>query len=191
MKRLEIDYSLKSMDVLVSLARYNFVNKIINNTDLKVLDYGCGSGYGTKLLKEKFKNVTSHDTYFDNYLPKDIKVETDIKNILKNKFDLITCFEVIEHMDESAQHQLMETMSNLLTNDGILFISTVRKMEPPPTQNRRDYHIREISFNELYDFCAKHFKTILTFGQIDQIISTFNTDNQYHFLFVCTNKKNK
>ncbi len=83
MKRLEIDYSLKSMDVLVSLARYNFVNKIIQDKNLKVLDYGCGSGYGTKVLLEKFPNVTSHDTYFDDYRPAGITVETDIEKINK------------------------------------------------------------------------------------------------------------
>ena len=189
MKRLEIDYSLKSMDVLVSLARYNFVNKIIQDKNLKVLDYGCGSGYGTKVLLEKFPNVTSHDTYFDDYRPAGITVETDIEKIKKQQYDLVTCFEVIEHMDEAAQNVLMDNLAGLLNKDGVLFISTVRKMVPPPTQNRKDYHTREVTFEELYAFCSKHFKTILTFGQIDQIISTFNNDNHYHFVFVCTNKK--
>ena len=31
MKRLEINYSLGAMDTLVSLARYNFVNRTIND----------------------------------------------------------------------------------------------------------------------------------------------------------------
>lgn len=189
MKRLEIDFTLKSMDVLVSIARYNFVNKIINNTSYKMLDYGCGSGYGTRVLKEKFENVTAFDTYFDDYRPKGINVLTDIETVKKEKYDVITNFEVIEHMDEAAQHQLMDTLADLLNPNGTLFISTVRKMTPPPTQNRKDYHVRELTFEELYKFCSDRFHNVYTFGQIDQIISTFNNDNNYHFVFVCTGKK--
>ena len=54
MKRLEIDYTLGAMDALVSLARYNFVNRIVNNKELEVLDFGCGSGYGTRVFEGAF-----------------------------------------------------------------------------------------------------------------------------------------
>ncbi|MCU0435163.1 MAG: class I SAM-dependent methyltransferase [Bacteroidia bacterium] len=186
MKRLEIDYSLGSMDALVSMARYSFVNRTLNDKNLRVLDYGCGSGYGTRILKEKFTQVVSHDVYPDGYAPEGIEVEQDITKLAEGSFDVITCFEVIEHMDEAAQHELMNTMRRLLKPDGTLFISTVRKMDPPPTQNRRDYHIRELSYAELYQFCADRFRNVYTFGQIDQIISTFYPENHYHFVFICT-----
>ena len=189
MKRLEIDYSLGSMDVLVSLARYNFVSRIINDNSLSVLDYGCGSGYGSKALKEKFSKVTGFDTYHDDYKPKDFDVETDITKLKGNSFDVITCFEVIEHIDEAAQNELMSNLSGLLDKEGTLFISTVRKMDPPPTQNRQEHHVRELTFDEFYDLCARRFTNIYTFGQIDQVITTFNPDNQYHFVFVCTHKR--
>ena len=189
MKRLEIDYSLASMDVLVSLARYNFVNRTVNDKNLKVLDFGCGSGYGSKVLKENFKDVTSFDVYPDSYIPKDIVVNQDIESVKKSKYDIITCFEVIEHINEEGQHKLMEDLSSLLTDKGILFISTVRKMDPCPTENRKKEHIKELTFEELLAYCNKHFHNVLTFGQIDQMISTFYKENHYHFVFICSNKK--
>jgi len=189
MKRLEIDYTLGSMDVLVSLARYNFVNKTINDRNLKVLDFGCGSGYGTKVLKEKFYEVDSYDEYPDNYRPKDITVEQNLSKLKTDYYDIITCFEVIEHMGEIDQNKLMDNLKSLLNKNGILYISTVRKITPPPTKNRELYHTRELSFQELYDFCHSRFTNVLTFGQIDQTISTFNIDNQYHFVFACFNKR--
>jgi 2-polyprenyl-3-methyl-5-hydroxy-6-metoxy-1,4-benzoquinol methylase len=189
MKRLEVNYTLGSMDVLVSLARYNFVNRTINDSNLAVLDFGCGSGYGSKVLKEKFKDVTSYDIYPDNYTPKDIEVIQDINVIKKRKYDIITCFEVIEHVDEATQWDLMKTLHELTTDNGTLFISTVRKIVPPPTENRRKEHIRELDFNELLQFCKKYYANIYTFGQIDQIISTFYKDNHYHFVFICTGKR--
>lgn len=189
MKRLEINYSLGAMDTLVSLARYNFVNRIINDTELRVLDFGCGSGYGTRVLKERFADVVSFDIYPDGYIPEGIDVCQDLAVVKKTNYDIITCFEVIEHMDEAAQHKLMDDLQLLLNENGTLFISTVRKMEPPPTENRRKEHIRELTFEELLVFCNDRFNTVYTFGQIDQIISTFYKENHYHFVFVCTSKK--
>src|SRR5687768_2575598 len=113
MKRLEIDYSLASMDVLVSLARYNFVNRTINTRTSSVLDFGCGSGYGTRVLKERFADVTSFDVYPDDYKPEGIEVIQDINKIKSRKYDVITCFEVIEHIDEKGQEKLMQDLSEL------------------------------------------------------------------------------
>lgn len=189
MKRLEVDYSLMSMDVLVSLARYNFVNRTINTTSSSVLDFGCGSGYGTKVLKERFKDVTSFDVYPDDYKPEGIDVIQDINKIKSRKYDIITCFEVIEHIDADGQVKLMKDLSDLLNPGGTLFISTVRKMDPPPTENRKKEHIKELSYEELLAHCDAHFSNVYTFGQIDQIISTFYKENHYHFVFICTGKK--
>lgn len=189
MKRLEINYTLGSMDVLVSLARYNFVNRTVNDKNAKVLDFGCGSGYGSKALKEHFNVVTSFDVYPDNYKPEGIEVESDIHVIKRSNYDVITCFEVIEHIDKEGQEKLMSDLHGLVSANGLLFISTVRKMVPPPTENRKKEHIRELSFEELYELCSAKFNTVLTLGQVDQVISTFYKENMYHFVFVCTNKK--
>jgi len=189
MKRLEIDYSLGAMDALVSLARYTFVTRTVNDKSLSVLDFGCGSGYGTRVLKEQFTNVTSFDVFPDGYLPKGVDVIQDITQIKKRKYDVITCFEVIEHLSDADQHTLMADLHGLLEEKGTLFISTVRKMEPPPTENRRKEHIKELSFDELLNLCNGKFDNVYTFGQIDQVISTFYKENQYHFVFICTGKK--
>lgn len=189
MKRLEINYSLGAMDVLVGLARYSFVTRTVNNRDLKVLDFGCGSGYGTKALKEHFQNVISFDVYPDGYSPDGIEVCQDIQQIKQKQYDIITCFEVIEHMDESDQRKLMDDLHSLLTNTGSLFISTVRKITPPPTENRRKEHVKELTFEELLAYCNERFHSVYTFGQIDQLITTFYKENHYHFVFICTNKK--
>lgn len=189
MKRLEISYSLGAMDALVSMARYNFVVKTQNDRSLKVLDYGCGSGYGTRILQEKFTDVSAYDQYPDGYKPTDIDVVTDLQALAGQTFDVITNFEVIEHMDGPAQEQMMDTLHSMLKPHGSLYISTVRKMDPPPTENRRLYHVKELTYDELLDTCQRRFHNVYTFGQIDQVITTFYHHNHYHFVFVCTGKK--
>lgn len=189
MKRLEIEYSLGAMDVLVSLARYAFVTRTINDKSLAVLDFGCGSGYGTRVLKEHFQDVTSFDVFPDGYRPKGIDVIQDLDSVKSKTYDVITCFEVIEHMNEGDQRNLMSDLHSLLSAKGTLYISTVRKIVPPPTENRRKEHIRELSFSALLSLCNEEFTNVYTFGQIDQVITTFYNDNHYHFVFICTGKK--
>ncbi len=141
------------------------------------------------ILKERFNDVSSFDMYPDDYRPEGIDVNTDLNSIPRNNFDLITCFEVIEHMDEVAQNKLMDDLCSLLNDQGTLYISTVRKMDPPPTKNRQVEHIKELSFDELYKVCSERFHNVYTFGQVDQTISTFNIENQYHFVFICSGRK--
>lgn len=191
MRRLEIDYNLGVMDALVSLARYNFAIRTVSNKDLKVLDFGCGTGYGTQVLREHFKSVDAFDVVDEKDLgiSQERGIITDFEKLPKAHYDVITCFEVIEHLDEATQIDLMKRLHGHLTDDGTLFISTVRKMDPPPTKNRQIEHIRELTFNELLVFCNAHFKNVYTFGQIDQVITTFYPENMYHFVFICTGKK--
>jgi 2-polyprenyl-3-methyl-5-hydroxy-6-metoxy-1,4-benzoquinol methylase len=185
LRRLEINYSLGAMDVLVSMARYNFVCRSLNNPELTVLDFGCGSGYGTKVLKERFTVVDAFDEYPDGYNPANNFINS-LDDLAGRKYDVVTCFEVIEHMDGAAQEKLMDNLKSLLKPNGLLYISTVRKIDPVPTENRRIEHIKELSFPELFEICRKRFSNVLTFGQIDQNISTFYHDNCYHFVFICT-----
>jgi 2-polyprenyl-3-methyl-5-hydroxy-6-metoxy-1,4-benzoquinol methylase len=189
MKRLEVTYSLTAIDVLVSLARYNFVNRVINDPNLSVLDYGSGTGYGSRALAERFRDVTSFDIYPDGYLPQVPNVCQDLSKIRERQYDVITCFEVIEHMDEPSQRALIDTLHDLTSPHGTIFLSTVRKITPPPTENRRVEHVRELDFGELHALCAERFHNIYTFGQIDQIISTFYKENHYHFVFMITGKR--
>jgi len=191
MRRLEIDYNLGAMDALVSLARYNFVARIIQEKNCKVLDFGCGTGYGTKVLKEYFEEVSAFDVVDEKDLgiSEERGIITDFNKLKNEYYDVITCFEVIEHLDEPTQIELMERLHKHLNKNGTLFISTVRKIDPAPTLNRQIEHIRELTFKELYDYCKIHFNNVFTFGQVDQIISTFYHENMYHFVFVCTGKK--
>ena len=184
MKRLEINYSLNGIDALISLSRYNFVNRTNPDKLLKVLDFGCGSGYGTKLLKEHFKHVDAYDSYPDDYFPENFNLITKIED-LHNDYDIITNFEVIEHLEKEDQLGLLELISSKLKKNGLLYISTVRKITPPPTKNREIEHKYELNYEELYNLCSKIFTRVITFGQIDQNIGTYYKDNTYHNLFIC------
>jgi len=82
-----------------SLLKYLGVFDLIN--DLHILDLGCGSGMVyNELKKEGFRNVSACDI---NKTFEDVKVFDFEKrfNYPSDSFDLIICFDVIEHIKDN------------------------------------------------------------------------------------------
>ena len=77
------------------------------------LDYGGGNGLLSQLLTKANFRSTSFDPFVDT--------STKIENL--GKFDLITAFEVFEHIPNISQ--LMHDLSSLLTPNGIILFSTL------------------------------------------------------------------
>jgi len=76
------------------------------------LDYGGGNGLLSKILRGEGWNSTTYDPFTN----KDLKIEQ------LGKFDLITAFEVFEHVPDV--HELMNNLSSLLSQNGVVYFST-------------------------------------------------------------------
>jgi 2-polyprenyl-6-hydroxyphenyl methylase/3-demethylubiquinone-9 3-methyltransferase len=93
------------------------VNRFINffgdlNKDLMILDYGGGKGGFSEFLRQEgFKNVVSYDPFF-----------SDFNRMPEIKFDIVTCFEVIEHVPFPMD--VIENLSNLVKDTGLVLIGT-------------------------------------------------------------------
>ena len=77
------------------------------------LDYGGGNGLLSQVLCEAGWNSTSYDPFVD--------LETDPAQL--GRFDLISAFEVFEHVPDVQA--LMQNLCSLLVEDGLLIFSTV------------------------------------------------------------------
>lgn len=75
------------------------------------LDYGSG----LRLLSERMNRNGWHSTAYDPYL--------DVCNRPQRRFDLVTAFEVFEHVP--VPDALMEDIKEFLEPDGLLFFSTL------------------------------------------------------------------
>jgi SAM-dependent methyltransferase len=80
---------------------------------IKHLDYGGGSGLLVKLLNESRWQSVSYDPFVD----KAVNVEQ------LGKFDLITAFEVFEHVPDVRS--LMSNLRTLLSPNGLVLFSTL------------------------------------------------------------------
>lgn len=100
----------------------------IHRRDLKILDIGCGENaelFNYKIGNDCYYGCDFYDqinTRIDNYIKVDLNDE-DLSNIYKNqKFDIIFCGEIIEHLF-SPDH-LIDEIKKLMHTESILILST-------------------------------------------------------------------
>lgn len=80
--------------------------------DIRHLDYGGGSGLLSEVLRNQGWNSQSYDPF----------VNTDMSVNNLGQFDLVTAFEVFEHVPDIDT--LLQELSQLCKNDGLILFST-------------------------------------------------------------------
>jgi SAM-dependent methyltransferase len=145
----------------IHLARYKFASGFVGGKD--VLDIACGVGYGSALLAESgAHSVEGVDIRDENvhyaktsYCAKNLFFsQGDITSHGQpESYDLIVCFETIEHID--CYNSALLNCHRLLRPGGTLLISSPnRPLSSPgrwildPPENR--FHVREFTVAELY-----------------------------------------
>lgn len=83
------------------------------SAEIRHLDYGGGLGLLSDLLQGEGWQSTSYDPYVD--------VDIGIHDF--GKFDLITSFEVFEHVPDATR--LIGDLASLLDDDGMIYFSTL------------------------------------------------------------------
>ena len=109
-----------------SVSRYSFACQLAAGRT--VLDIGCGAGYGTRMLLEQGKartviglDITQTVREAENLAEGDAQCLP----FANSKFDLVTAFEVIEHLDDPEK--VVSEIFRVLTPMGVALISTPRR----------------------------------------------------------------
>ena len=134
-----------------------------------VLDFGCGTGYGAAIMANTAAGVTGLDidaaaltwAARSHHNPRlAFRRHDDLGASLPDKsFDLVTCFEMIEHVDFETQKAAVANMARLLKDDGLLVISTPNP-DVTALYGANPYHLREMNEAELKDLLGPHFAHI-------------------------------
>jgi len=100
----------------------------------KLLDYGCGDGaYLINVYhkhKEKELTLVGFEPYMEIPKQNGIKIKKNINEIIneKEKFDVICCFEVLEHFNEKNQIEIIDNFKKLLKTEGTIIVSVPIEM---------------------------------------------------------------
>ena len=115
------------------VARYAFARRYAH--DKRVLDAGCGTGYGSAELAQSAADVVGVDIADDaieyareNYpIPHLRFVESSCASVpfAPGSFDLLVAFEVIEHLAD--YRAFLDETARVLTHDGLLIVSSPNK----------------------------------------------------------------
>ena len=158
------------------LARYRFAYRNMKGGE-RVLDAGCGTGYGSKLLREKARSVVGIDnsslavTYArQNFAGPGVQfVRMDCQQLAfpRARFDLIVCFEVFEHL-ESHDDFLKECL-RVLSSQGTLILSTpnvvTADLHMKSIGQSNPFHINMLDLPGFRLVLNRHFREVQMFGQ--------------------------
>ena len=147
-------------------------------TAQRVLDAGCGEGYGTKLLAQNASQVVAIDRDKKTiqqarrrYQQPNLQFHVGDINQLSasppQSFDVVCCFHTIEHLKEPTQ--FLQRVGKLLSNSGVLLISTPNREK---TFIKWPYHERE--------YTAEEFQTLLSTCFADVTLYALHASQSMH-----------
>jgi len=164
------------------LFRYNYVLELVG--DKICLDVGCGYGYGAQILSQKAKYVLGIDLseeaieYAKKKYAKE-NLEFKVLNAcechkLNKKFDVVTIFEVFEHLSKTEQNMLLRNLKQICHKNTEIFISSPNKKYSLVERDlvTNPYHKNELFFEELVEILKKSDYTIIeVIGEMHYIFS--------------------
>ena len=177
-------------DYIAHCLRWSYASKRLGAAGVRgkarVLDIGCGRElplakllYSSRFFPAQYYGVDVGPipdetfSFFNPSLPMQVWEKTDVvslglSDLADKPVDWITCFEVLEHVEPKHMHQILDKMSELITPEGNILIST-------PCWDRKSCaanHVNEMTFEALGALLEDRFK-------IDAVYGTFASISDY------------
>lgn len=161
------------------LARICFAMDRIDFTRRTVLDVGCGTGYTAEYIGSRAEaaaitgidNSVACIAYANDKYPTHKWTLADATSFnLRQKFDIVLAFELIEHLVDSTSF-LRSVKSHMGEGGGVFILSTPNRSTFSLGHQRsilNETHVRELSLGELRQLLDANFEDVEYYGQYHQ-----------------------
>ncbi|WPP42079.1 class I SAM-dependent methyltransferase [Paenibacillus hunanensis] len=166
--------------------RYNSIAESLKG--MRVLDAGCGTGYGSFLISQFAKKVIGIDISQEavdwcnkNYASqKNLEFTQGSLEAIpfdSEEFDCVVSFEVIEHVDSNIQRAFLREARRVLKKNGVLIISTPNKLiYTDKSGYHNPFHIHEFYEDEFKQFLSQEFAVTKLYSQSLYTVSSIYGD---------------
>lgn len=97
----------------------------------RILDFGCGDAMFLNLLDQHSPvqlSLMGYEPYLEMIAGNAVQVVSDWQEVIAYTkstgfFDCVVCFEVLEHLSEKKQREVLEQILPVLSKDGVLVLS--------------------------------------------------------------------
>jgi len=159
-----------------SAKRYRFAAERV--AGMRVLDLGCGSGYGSRILAQAAAHVAAADadpeplTWGRETYPHARIARIRIPYITREQglpfpnqaFDAVVCFEVVEHVPVEQMEAWFAEIARVLHPDGHVVLSTPNKHiyihHPDP------HHVALMTLEDFRSLLESRFEHVQVHGQV-------------------------
>jgi SAM-dependent methyltransferase len=157
----------------VTANKYFFASQFVRGK--RVLEVGCGRGYGTSYLAGKgAASIVGGDMDGDGIKYAQarygrtgsgsfVRIDASYLPFRNGSFDLVVCFDIAEHLRDYERH--FDECSRVLGEDG-LFICATPNRDAHYGWAKPPYHVHEFSLVEMNLLLGKRYSQVVSFGQI-------------------------
>lgn len=181
-ERLDLEEQREGLIVSEHQARYLWGAQLAEGR--QVLDAGCGTGYGLRILEDAGASRVVGVDVSDEAVQHASKVavgdnvdvfQADLRELpfSDGEFDLVVCFEVIEHVED--REAILDELSRVAGTDGILCISTPNRRVYPPGN---PHHLHEYEPEEFEAALGERFANVSLYRQTAWLASAILADTE-------------
>ncbi len=172
-------------------AKYKFVAKMLEGSE-RVLEVGCGDGFGAPIVAQHVKRLYGVDFYKPHI--EEAHRNLSLPNVefragdffdgngdWPGTFNAIYALDVLEHVDPAQEAQFLTMVVDCLVPDGV-FICGMPTLASQAfaSEYNRAAHINCQNPADITATLKKYFKAVFSFGMNDEVLHTgFDMMRQY------------
>jgi 2-polyprenyl-3-methyl-5-hydroxy-6-metoxy-1,4-benzoquinol methylase len=164
-----------SRSAIMHQSRYQWLPSVVDVSNASILDFGCGSGYGSGFLADKGANVLGIDispaaiAYAAKNFPRaafrvhDL-TDSNLTTMVSERFDIVVSFDVIEHVEK--WWTFLQNIRGLMKQDGVAIVgcpNRIAHFDFNPFWER--FHVQEFTPAQLEWVARTQFHDVTVLGQ--------------------------